>query len=69
MSKMSGSFTSSDVTGYEYDTETQQLIVSFHKGRPYTYSNVPKEIILGWLDASSKGRYFWQHIRNSFSFQ
>jgi lysyl-tRNA synthetase class 2 len=66
--EMSGSFESSDVTGYTYNKTTKKLTVSFHKGRDYTYSNVPEQVVLGWLDAPSKGKYFWRNIRNSYSF-
>ena len=65
---MRGSFSSSAVSTYEYDTNTGLLILTFHKapGGPYYYHNVPQAVVKGLLNAGSKGAYFNAAIRERF---
>lgn len=39
------------------------LEVEFLSGTIYRYYYVPLDIYMGMLEATSKGKYFWQHIR------
>lgn len=64
---------SSMLTGYRYDAATQQLDITFPKGKPgeyYRYFGVPKETFDAFRDADSKGKYFLAHIRKGdFKFE
>ena len=45
------------------------LYVSFHSGRLYSYSNVPRSVYEGLMSAASHGSYFHAYIRNSYPYQ
>jgi len=55
---------STDIASVGYETDTQTLEVEFRSGTVYQYFNVPKFHYEGLLNASSKGRYFNEHIKN-----
>lgn len=59
---------SSNIKDFKYNSGTKELQVTFHNGHRYKYSGVPKETIDGFKRASSKGSYFYSHIRTSFPF-
>ena len=50
----------------EYDELTRQLDIWFNETGLYSYYNVPASIYAGLLAASSKGRYFNEHIRDRY---
>lgn len=50
---------------YSYDSYGT-LKVQFSNGDVYQYSAVPKEIIIEFLDANSKGKYFIANIKDRF---
>lgn len=55
------------LTGYRYDAATQQLDITFPKGKPgefYRYFGVNKTIFDTFAQAESKGSFFSAHIRN-----
>ena len=57
---------SSNLRSVGYD-ELQQIVeIEFHGGGIYQYSNVPSEVHSGLMDASSKGKFFAQFIRDRF---
>lgn len=58
---------SSNLLGYEYDAERQELKITFHSGRTYTYGSVPETIAEGLDTASSPGQYFHNHIKGVYS--
>lgn len=58
-------FVSSNIAGIDYDSRKKQLWVKFHSGAVYTYFDVPPNIAQGFYSTSSKGHYFWKHIRNN----
>lgn len=55
-----------DLVGY--DKETKSLVIKFHNGS-YKYFGVPKQIFLNLLNASSKGRYHNDFIKDVYQFQ
>jgi hypothetical protein len=59
------SVSSSAITAIGYDGST--LRVMFHSGRIYDHPDVPHEIFVGLLHASSHGKYFHAHIKGRFS--
>ena len=58
--------TSSNLYAVGYDESSGTLQVEFRNGSIYEYYNVPASVYQGLLDAPSKGRYFYAHIRNTY---
>ena len=60
---------SSNISGIQYDADTQQLFIQF-KGakynRFYAYNEVPVDIWEGLQVADSTGKYFHKHIKNKY---
>lgn len=54
---------SSHLKAVGYDKQSQTLIIEFHGGRIYQYSNVPAFEYEGLMSASSHGTYFDRNIR------
>ncbi|WP_332701046.1 KTSC domain-containing protein [Devosia sp.] len=60
-------FDSTAILRAEYEPETATLQLWFREsGGPYDYRNVPADIFDGLCDASSKGRYYNEHIRDRY---
>ena len=55
---------SSDISAIGYEGST--LHIAFNSGGLYAYFNVPNDIILGLLSASSHGRYFHANIKGRY---
>lgn len=55
-------FNSSAIKRAEYNAETRRMTLWFPEGKPYDYCGVPQSVWDGLVRASSKGRYFNQHI-------
>lgn len=53
---------------FDHDDGEQRLIVRFVIGLVYAYAGVPAEIAAGLREASSKGDYFTESIRDRFRF-
>jgi lysyl-tRNA synthetase class 2 len=53
---------------FDYDDGERRLIVRFVSGLVYAYAGVPAEIAAGLREASSKGHYFTESIRDRFPF-
>jgi hypothetical protein len=60
---------SSNLLSVGYDTKKMILEIRFNSGDMYQYDNVPKEIYQGLMSASSKGSYFYDMIRDNYSFK
>ncbi len=60
---------SSNIAAIAYIKEAKQLMVQFNNGNVYAYSDVPEEVFDGFLDASSKGRYFAEHIKGKYEYE
>lgn len=61
---------SSNVKEIRYDPEKEQLAIRFldkvRGWRTYAYSSVSMQVFLGLLNAPSKGKYVWKHIRDRY---
>ena len=57
---------SSNISQIGYDELEFVLYVTFHNGSTYFYTDMPMNIWEGFLDAPSKGSYFWQNIRSIY---
>lgn len=58
---------SSNLAWFEYDSARERLVIGFHRGGTYNYSNVPAQVYQGLLNAHSKGRYFNVWIKPRYS--
>jgi hypothetical protein len=55
---------SSFIRAVGYDGST--LTVEFRNGKTYDHPNVPYSIYAGLMEATSKGRYYSNHIRGRY---
>jgi len=60
---------SSNLRSVGYEEGTFTLEIEFHGGGIYQYFEVPESVYLGLMQASSKGQYFHQNIKNSFRYK
>ena len=56
---------SSTIAGVGYDPDSATLGVRFHSGMEYHYFQVPKEVLDGFLSASSCGGYLDQYVKKA----
>lgn len=49
-----------------YDLETESLVVRMKNGSEYLYSNVEPVMYIRFMQSESKGRFYNQHIKNSY---
>lgn len=59
---------SSNLNAVGFDPTRNRLRVRFNTGSVYDYVGVPASEFTGLLGASSKGQYFNQEIKDSYSF-
>jgi hypothetical protein len=54
-----------------YDPQTRELRVRFTNGTAYRYLEVPPEVVVTLIDppGGSHGRYFNEHIRDTFEYE
>ena len=59
---------SSNLASVAYDSEREILEIEFKSGGIYEYTGVPQSVYDGLMNAESKGKYFYQYIRDSYSY-
>ena len=59
---------SSNVVAIGYDTQTQTLEVEFMSGWVYQYYGVPEVLHQQIMQASSKGQFLHQYIKNAYPY-
>jgi lysyl-tRNA synthetase class 2 len=52
-----------------YDAGTSRLTITFVTGRIYVYEDVPPSVVAALNAATSKGRFFNQHIRDCYRYR
>ena len=57
---------SSAIKSVGYDATTQTLEVEFLKGSVYQYRDVPISLYTEFMNASSKGKFHYNHIMRKF---
>jgi len=57
---------SSNILSVGYDADSQTLEIEFAGGAAYQYFQVPTSIHQEFMNASSKGKYHHQAIKNRF---
>lgn len=60
---------SSHLQSYDYDPETQTLLVTFVNGDIYRYSNVPASEYYNFAQSGGAGSYFHAKIRMSYPYE
>ena len=60
---------SSNIKSVGYDQISNILEIEFDNGRTYQYFDVPNQIYLSLIEASSKGKYFHSIIKSRFEFK
>lgn len=53
------------IASWEYDPNTGDLTVYFtsDSSKGYLFPKVPKDVVKRWINAPSKGQYYWRVIR------
>jgi len=59
---------SSNIDSIGYESVTQKLEIGFSNGEVYQYSDVPEDVYANLMSAESKGRYFYIHIKDIYSY-
>lgn len=62
------SVSSSRIEAVGYDERLKLLHIQFVNGSLYEYYNVPKNIYVGLITASSAGEYFHEYVRGVYQF-
>lgn len=57
---------SSNLQSVGYDSSSKVLEVEFTNGSVYQYSNVPKLIYVGLMNATSHGKFFHAYVKNTY---
>ena len=57
------------IRSFDYDEESQALLIVFQSGRRYRYLDVPIETATGLRAAFAKGEFFNAHIRGRFDYE
>ncbi len=59
---------SSNLKSASYNTESNDLSVTFNSGAIYEYNNVPWEMFTKFRMAKSQGKYFNENISRSYKY-
>ena len=59
---------SSNISSIGYDGATQTLEVEFQNGSVYQYYGVPEFFHQQIMQASSKGQFLYQYVRNAYPY-
>lgn len=57
---------STNIRLVEYDKEAMELLVTFHRGGKYKYSNVPLMAFVALTTSDSVGQAFSKHIKDKY---
>lgn len=58
---------SSNLDRVDYDSDTQEMTVTFKDGRAWKYDTVPQASFLGIQNAPSAGSYFSSNIKSRYN--
>ena len=57
---------SSAIVAAGYDPQTKQMKITFMQGHTYDFCGVPQHVFDGLIQATSKGTYYNEHIRDRY---
>jgi hypothetical protein len=57
---------SSNLSEVSYDSETQEMKVTFTTGQAWSYRGVPQQTFMGIQHAPSAGSYFYKNVRSVY---
>jgi lysyl-tRNA synthetase, class II len=60
---------STNLSEVTYDSDAQEMEITFQDGASYLYHNVPVGVFIGIQHAPSPGKYFYQNIRNYYAYE
>ena len=60
---------SSNLAGCDYDSDAQELTITFRSGSTYVYEGVARTIYDDLRTSPSPGRYFQSNIKGVFPFR
>jgi hypothetical protein len=60
---------STAIRGLLYEPEKRELSVTFFTGRRYVYTNVPSEVFEAFKNATSRGAFFSDEIRDHYAYR
>lgn len=60
---------SSNLKSVGYDPGGRVLEIEFQDGGVYQYDNVPKEVYVALMEASSHGSFFHRNISNNYPYR
>ncbi|MBS3947902.1 MAG: KTSC domain-containing protein [Dethiobacter sp.] len=60
---------SSNIRSAGYDPGARTLELEFHSGGIYQYSGVPENVHQSMMQATSKGSYFHDHIKDRYPYR
>lgn len=63
------SIQSSNLKSAKYDTQTEDLFVTFNNGNIYEYNKVPWNKFTKFRMAESQGKYFNENIARSYNYK
>ena len=61
------SVTSSNIKSIGYDENTKTLEIDFKRGGLYQYSDVPMNVYIALINATSHGKYFQKFVRDKYA--
>ena len=57
---------SSAIAAIGYDPQTRMMKIRFHQSGTYNFCRVPEYVYRAFLNSSSKGSYYNNHIRDRY---
>lgn len=61
-------FISSNIASLKFDSTSETLELTFHRGNTYQYLDVPTEIWNGFKNADSQAKYLNSYIKGRFRY-
>lgn len=57
---------SSAISAVGYDPATRRMKITFMQGHTYDFCKVPPQVHEGLMQATSKGTYYYEHIKDRY---
>lgn len=60
---------SSNISSASYDSESENLKITFKNGSIYEYTKVPWQVFTKFRLSESQGKFFSEHIKSVYTFK